>query len=214
MSPLFAFGFAVTARVTLLLAGALILSLPLASASARTRHAFWTAIAVALLAAPWLPSVLGRLPSPVAALPSSWTAPAQELLVLIWPLGAGLVGASLGLGMVRIRRLIRSADSLPTEPWQGELEEVRRRVGVRKRVDLLASVRAPTPIAGGVLRPFVLLPAGATGWSAERRELVLLHELVHRQARPAAPHARSHDGRALLVPSARAHRGSQSSARS
>jgi predicted nucleic acid-binding Zn-ribbon protein len=36
-----------------------------------------------------------------------------------------------------------------------------------------------TPMAGGVLAPFVLLPRAALEWPAARREVVLQHELLH-----------------------------------
>jgi BlaR1 peptidase M56/Carboxypeptidase regulatory-like domain len=35
------------------------------------------------------------------------------------------------------------------------------------------------PLTWGMVRPCILLPAGATGWSAERREVVLSDELAH-----------------------------------
>ncbi|HLJ45795.1 MAG TPA: M56 family metallopeptidase, partial [Bryobacteraceae bacterium] len=35
------------------------------------------------------------------------------------------------------------------------------------------------PLTFGLFRPVILLPVEASGWTAERRRLVLLHELVH-----------------------------------
>ena len=36
-----------------------------------------------------------------------------------------------------------------------------------------------TPMAGGILRPTVFLPRAAMGWSSDRRDVVLTHEIAH-----------------------------------
>ena len=41
------------------------------------------------------------------------------------------------------------------------------------------SASVGTPMAGGLRRSVILLPESAAAWTEERRELVLLHELVH-----------------------------------
>ena len=55
-------------------------------------------------------------------------------------------------------------------------------------VEVLRIPSAITPMAVGVLRPAILIPSDATQWTAERRRVVLLHELAHVRRRDPAVH--------------------------
>jgi TonB family protein len=59
------------------------------------------------------------------------------------------------------------------------LEELRRALGIRRRVRVLESADARMPLTWGILRPVVLLPEGAREWPPARLRTVLLHELAH-----------------------------------
>ena len=52
-------------------------------------------------------------------------------------------------------------------------------IGLKTPVRLLLSHRSITPMTWGITWPSVLLPRDATGWSDERRRMILLHELAH-----------------------------------
>ena len=99
-------------------------------------------------------------------------------LLAAWALGAVVVLARLGMGIAGARRLAREARPLEGE-WTEAVARLGAAVGVRRRVRLLESPRAAMPVTWGLFRPVVLLPAGAAGWDAERRRVVLLHELSH-----------------------------------
>jgi len=100
-------------------------------------------------------------------------------LLVVWLAGvaAGLV--FLLAGVARAAWHARRARPVDDQDWLHDLEWHRNFFGIRRRVRLLESDRVRTPMTGGALRPMVLVPPGATTWSAERRRLVLLHELVH-----------------------------------
>ena len=104
---------------------------------------------------------------------------------LLWAVGC-LVGlASLAAGHLRFHRLVRSAHPLRGRFWQQELETASDRLGLRRDVRLLVSEAAGTPMTGGFRKPVILLPASASTWDSERRQVVLTHELVHVHHRDA-----------------------------
>jgi beta-lactamase regulating signal transducer with metallopeptidase domain len=113
--------------------------------------------------------------------PRGVSGPAAAFLaaaVMAWLFGvvASLIG--LGRALLRETRLLAASRSLSGR-WLETLDEARRSFAVARRVRLLVSDAIETPLTGGWLRPAVLLPAIAESWTAERRLLVLQHELVH-----------------------------------
>lgn len=104
------------------------------------------------------------------------SAPAQKIpvlhmLALIWALGAaGCVLYSAGGFLLARHGLLKG--SVPADV---DLEALRRELGVRRPVRLVYSAAAPCPLALGLLRPVIVLPAG----QPQVDELVLRHELTH-----------------------------------
>lgn len=99
--------------------------------------------------------------------------------MVLWAIGclAGL--ASLAAGHLRFHRLVRGARPLRDRLWQRELETAGQRLGLRRDVRLLVSEAAGTPMTGGFRSPVVIVPATASTWDSQRRQVVLTHELVH-----------------------------------
>jgi beta-lactamase regulating signal transducer with metallopeptidase domain len=117
--------------------------------------------------------------------PATQTGVASFLPELVnWALGIWAIGALLLLFRLLIgftatclltRRAVEFVDPSLTDLFSSLLREVNLKPTVR----LLRSERTLMPIVYGILRPAVLLPAGAERWSEKRRRLVLLHELTH-----------------------------------
>ena len=64
--------------------------------------------------------------------------------------------------------------------WRQTVRRICGELGIARRVEVLeCDNTASMPLTWGMVRPRILLPAGATGWSPERREVVLSHELAH-----------------------------------
>ncbi|HEU0055400.1 MAG TPA: M56 family metallopeptidase, partial [Longimicrobium sp.] len=101
----------------------------------------------------------------------AWT----MILPLAWAMGALAVLGSLLIGMARLAFAGRGHRPLT----DGRILETAARSGVRRRVTLLVGAEDAMPLTWGVLRPRILLPAGAERWTRERLEAVLLHELAH-----------------------------------
>jgi beta-lactamase regulating signal transducer with metallopeptidase domain len=102
----------------------------------------------------------------VAAEAATTVSPLAVILA-IWAVGAIAVLARLGIGLVRARRLVSSARFVETLDVDGRPVQVR------------VSSAIETPAVTGLLMPVVLLPRDADTWTAERRRLVLAHELAH-----------------------------------
>ena len=104
--------------------------------------------------------------------------------VFVWTLGALLILArTLWARFVLSRFRGRSADAAGLEP-RSCVERVARRVGLRGRVRLLEHTGLNAPVAFGVVRPTVIVPAGFSDrFSREEQEVILAHELAHLAAR-------------------------------
>ncbi|HYD13993.1 MAG TPA: M56 family metallopeptidase [Allosphingosinicella sp.] len=166
-----------------------------AGASAAARHAAWQLGIFAMLALPlvwWLAPPL-RLPilqaeaAPAlvsappfeAAMPLPETAPAWGLLLLAYLLGAAAVLLRFALSRYLIARLWRQADPAQEPDWQALLAALSGELGLSRPVQLRIARGPAMPMTWGTLAPRILLPAEARTWPAERRRLVLLHELAH-----------------------------------
>jgi len=100
-------------------------------------------------------------------------------LLALWAAGAGVALAPLVLGALSLWRLERGARPITSGPWADLLERLRSDLRINRRVVLLESDRRTMPMAWGLFRPRLLVPASAADWSAECRRVVLLHELAH-----------------------------------
>lgn len=171
--------------------------------SAATRHLVWTSAFTALLALPVLSVSLPTLPvraplavpavvfqtvgrpaaevdrAHLAAVPSLSVAPRMsgwlQWFVFLWAAGTGVSLAQLvvnWIGVARTRREARPGDD-------ADLPALAETLGISRQIELLETAAGSMPMAAGVFRPAVLLPADARDWTAERRRVVLLHELAH-----------------------------------
>ena len=120
----------------------------------------------------------------------------SAIAFLIWAVGCGAALTSLVVGGIRFRKLVHEAAPVRDPGWLRRADAIRRRLRVRSQVRIVMSPEAATPMAGGALRPVILLPASAEAWSPERRAVVLAHELVHIRRRDAL---RQVAGRAVVA---------------
>ena len=99
--------------------------------------------------------------------------------VTIWLVGAVASAGVLLVGLARLRWLRASSRRVTEGPWHRLCTDLARPCGLRRGVDLLFGPRPGLVATWGWRRPVVMLPAEASAWSAERRRIVLLHELAH-----------------------------------
>ena len=170
---------------TVILAASFSASALLCRASAAARHFLWTAVFAALLvlplamsvAPPWtVQSPLGVAPPAAAVSQTTLTVrpdpvqPSRSPWIFLWGLGCSLAATRFLLGAARTYWIVRRARPAPyAQAIAAELGSAA----------ILESADAPVPLACGLLRPAVVLPAGAAAWPAARLRTVLLHELAH-----------------------------------
>lgn len=104
--------------------------------------------------------------------------PAAALLG-IWAAGFLLGAGALLLGVLRLAWIRRRATPITKGPVAEAAARVAERLDLDRRPLLLQGDDTAMPMTWGLFRATVLLPAGAEGWEAWRREAVLLHEFAH-----------------------------------
>ncbi len=132
---------------------------------------------VPITAASAVKETLAAVTAQDAAAPRAAWAPSP--LLLLWLSGFGAVILWCAMGHWGLVRLARRAAVVEDADWLALLAEAAALAGVTRPVRLLRSAAVGTPMTWGFLRPVVMLPADAGEWSAERRRVVLLHELAH-----------------------------------
>jgi beta-lactamase regulating signal transducer with metallopeptidase domain len=114
-----------------------------------------------------------------AANPVPWT----SWVLAVWATGVFLTLTPLVVGLIGLWWLARNAQRIKDRSWVTLADNLCRELGLTRKVTLLRCVRGTMPMMWGLVRPVILVPADAEDWPAERRRLVLLHELAHVQRR-------------------------------
>ncbi len=105
------------------------------------------------------------------------------VFVTLWIAGVVLNLSRLGVGLWRLRRTAARASVVADGPWAESARMLSEHFGIRRAVQLLQSTEPALLVTWGLMRPKVLLPAGASSWDADRIRVVLAHELAHVQRR-------------------------------
>jgi beta-lactamase regulating signal transducer with metallopeptidase domain len=140
------------------------------------RHFIWTVAFATLLILPaamlvgpkWTPPAAVKQAAATTVTvhatpaPSPRTASSVSFSTLWW-IGFALVAARFLTGAVRTAWMVRRA----------------RPAGSADGARIVERPLAPMAMTWGIFRPVVILPAEAATWDAERRRVVLLHELTH-----------------------------------
>jgi TonB family protein len=192
-------------KSTAVLASAFLITLLLRGRSAAVRHLVWTAASAAVL---MLPLLSVSLPALRVPLPAGASGPAEFQVSALARVAQGphsaqaalpvrKVGAATPVDWMPILVGIWAAGTLLAfgrmlAAWM-TLAEFRRNAkpfcnGGFGGVDVLEMPFGGMPMAFGILRSAILLPADASEWSEERRQVVLLHELAHVRRGDVATH--------------------------
>lgn len=113
----------------------------------------------------WMPK-LAILPVP-AATNSGQVFPWTAILLSIWAAGFLIAMARLALAAIGLRK------------WRERAVEIGNAEGIP--VMLLDGLRSP--VAAGIFRPGIFVPKGWDEMAAEKREMILAHEIAHHRRR-------------------------------
>lgn len=153
-----------------------ILILPLLSFAVRWEVAAPHSLAAAAVADP-VPAAEGGAPPPAdRAFPASRSA---SWLFGVWLFGAAMAGARLLAGHLRAWWTVRGASRLGGAEWMRVLAAAERQTRPGRRPELRGSPATDVPFSYGWIRPAIVLPSSSGDWTADRRRVVLLHELIH-----------------------------------
>jgi TonB family protein len=106
-------------------------------------------------------------------------------LILLWAAGAAAAFGRTLVAYAIAWRVRRAAGPFPDSGLGAALA---RTLGIRRPVEVLATKSGSMPVAFGMRRAAILMPADASAWSEEKRRVVLLHELAHVRRGDSATH--------------------------
>jgi TonB family protein len=127
-------------------------------------------------------NAIQNLPSMVidAATASPLSSQLSRLALLLWALGALFVVVKLLGGLSRLAWVSARSTPVVGDDWTRIVLGFCKPLGIARHVQLLQCAEAGCmPLTWGIVKPRILLPAGAKKWSADRRRAVLSHELAH-----------------------------------
>ena len=121
--------------------------------------------------------------TPLASEPVVSSEPAVEPLLMclagLWALGSLAVFATILVSRLSLFVLERRTKRIVDGPWLELLKQTAGTLNIRRSVALLQTDGDSMPLAAGLLRSRIILPADFSSWSHQRRRVVMLHEMGH-----------------------------------
>lgn len=106
--------------------------------------------------------------------------PALPLVVVLWLCGVLVLTTRTALDWMHVRGLVHRGVGEVEDCVVASARRIERQLGLRRAVRILVSTRVAVPMAVGLLKPVILLPAGVlVRLPHEQLEMVLAHELGH-----------------------------------
>jgi beta-lactamase regulating signal transducer with metallopeptidase domain len=201
------FALLVTAKSTLLLGAALLLSRLCRPMRASVRHWLFVLAFAGLVVIPVAGLVLppyaiavpqavavpahrttdltqavasGAVAAPAPSMPAGTVrrpVTIAQVATATWLAGVGIFLTPVAAGVWQIRRLRRSA--LPWADGQQILRLLAASSGVQRPIDALLHDDVAGPMTCGVFRPAIILPTSASEWDATSLRCALRHEVAH-----------------------------------
>jgi uncharacterized protein (TIGR03435 family) len=134
---------------------------------------------VARFAADVMPSAATSEPEPGPAAPSAARGGWLDMAARLYVLGVAVLLLRLAAQRWSIARITRRATAVTDTGWTRLVEDGASRLAVHRQVSVRRGLDHTMPMAVGIRRPSILVPAEADDWPADRRQAIVLHELAH-----------------------------------
>src|SRR5688572_20042003 len=134
---------------------------------------------VARFAVDLMPSAVTSEAGSISAAQSAGRNRWLGVAALLYVIGVAVLLLRLAAQRWFVARLTRRATTVTDAGWASLVEDGASRLGVRRFVSVRRSLEHAMPMAVGVRRPSILVPAEADEWSDDRRQAVVFHELAH-----------------------------------
>lgn len=102
----------------------------------------------------------------------------ETVLISIWLIGIAVMLTQLGVLMIKLRKRIKSAQTIPAQ-WQGIANQLQTELGFKRSVRIVMIERFPSPALCGGIKPVIVLPCEMDGKGEESIRFALLHEMTH-----------------------------------
>ena len=101
-------------------------------------------------------------------------------LVGVWLIGVGVYSLRFAGGIFRFRRYRIDGQVPLGHEWQVRFDSLCKKIGVKQTVKLILSNVVGTPIAIGIFKPLIIVPASVFLQIDPRQlESIIMHELIH-----------------------------------
>ena len=103
-----------------------------------------------------------------------------KILVMFWLAGVILLGFRFLIQWLGMRSLANKGVSPFEEEQLMIFNNLKNKIGIKKNITFLQSIRVTSPITFGYFKPIILLPLGMiNGFPPAQVEAIILHELAH-----------------------------------
>jgi beta-lactamase regulating signal transducer with metallopeptidase domain len=101
-------------------------------------------------------------------------------ITIIWILGVLLITFYRIYGFLKIRILVKQAQTIIECCWETKIKEMMQKIGLKRLIKILKSPSIDTPVVIGFLKPVLIVPVSFfSGIDSTYIEAILLHELAH-----------------------------------
>lgn len=122
-------------------------------------------------------SSAAMLPMAPVAAPTIWDDPTLLFLILYLG-GVAMLAARLGTGLWMLGRWTRGSRDVDCPEWLKAFERARWSAGAPRRLRLLVSDEAPSPLSWGLLNPVILIDRDTLD-QPDDADAILAHEIAH-----------------------------------